>query len=141
MARRHEADQPYVWRAVVTHTWPNGRAYTDYCGPFSAKGHATASGKREAKAGWGSSVGRISTVEIQRSPLVWQDVPVTTKESQSVHDLDSIVVEVRCKDDEGPYWERIKFLDDDRLRTEGLDIPLWDGDEILYVKLKNKVIE
>jgi hypothetical protein len=74
MARRHDPDHPYVWRAVVTHTWPNGKTYTQCCGPFSAKNHATASGNQEAKPGWGGSAGRTSTIVVQRSPLVWEDV-------------------------------------------------------------------
>lgn len=68
MPRRHEADLEYVWRAVVTSSYANGRTYTTYHGIFNAKGHATAAANREA------GYRRDAVISIQRSKLHWEEV-------------------------------------------------------------------
>lgn len=76
MARRHRDCLQYVWRAVVTRTWPSGATITQYHGPFFAKGQATRSATRHYNA--------TTEYTIQRSPLVWEDV-----ETRGTHDRET----------------------------------------------------
>lgn len=85
MSRHIDSDAKYVYRAVVTKDFP---AYTDrwgnaheahidveYCGPFSAKGHASAAISRAKRQGkWWMGVEATVTGEVQQSPLYWEGV-------------------------------------------------------------------
>jgi hypothetical protein len=79
MARRHDENHPYMWRAVVTHHWPNGHTRTTYCGPFMERNHASNSGSLEAKPGTRTE-GYTASILIQRAPLRWENVTTTTKD-------------------------------------------------------------
>lgn len=65
MARRHRPDLEYIWRAIITHRWPNGEEKVEYSGPFTAKGYMRPS--------YYSGSATTETV-IQRSKLNWETV-------------------------------------------------------------------
>lgn len=52
-------------------------------------------------------------------------------------DIESIVLEIRRA---GEVAERIKFLADADFRAEGIDIPLTDSNDVLIIKIKDKVL-
>ncbi len=52
-------------------------------------------------------------------------------------DIDSIVIEIRR---DGDVFERITFLPSDELRNDGVEIPLTDSNDSLFIVLKDKVI-
>lgn len=68
MPRRHKEDLEYVWRAVVTRAYANGRTYSTYHGIFNAKGHASNAANHEA------SHYSDAVISIQRSKLHWEEL-------------------------------------------------------------------
>jgi hypothetical protein len=65
MARRHRPDLEYVWRAVVTNRYANGKEYVIHAGPYTAKGYIKTGGY------WADA---DTTVVYQRSKLEWETV-------------------------------------------------------------------
>jgi hypothetical protein len=87
LSRHIDSDAKYVYRAVVTREYPahtdrwgnvhEAYSATEYCGPFSTKGHATAAIKRNQRSAerWSVNPGSPTvTGEVQRSPLYWEGV-------------------------------------------------------------------
>jgi hypothetical protein len=64
-------DLEYMWRAIITVTWPSGRSYTMRRGPYKAKGAATAAVNQERNSASGDSTRHFV---IQRAKLEWEDV-------------------------------------------------------------------
>lgn len=65
MTRHHKSDLAYVWRAVITHRWPNGNEQIEYCGPYTAKGHI------RSEYGY---FGAENSIVYQRAKLDWETV-------------------------------------------------------------------
>jgi hypothetical protein len=85
VSRHIDSDAKYVYRAVVTRDYPTytdrwgnvheGHSATEYCGPFSARGHASAAlsrAKKTASSWWVYGEAPTITGRVERAPLNWE---------------------------------------------------------------------
>ncbi len=73
MSRCHLADITEVWRAVIVHTWPDGRRTERYDGPYVGKRQASAAITRARRLGsWYYDDPAEVTGSVERGAVTWE---------------------------------------------------------------------